>query len=216
EKYACPVHGSGLEELSPRAFSFNSPYGACPSCAGLGTKMEVDIDLLVPDRTLSIEEGVIGQLWRLGHAYAIWYGRAIRRFCKYAGVSTDTPIEKLPKDIFRALLDGVTPKQARDWNVNWKGLAVSLTERFSATENENIKARIHELMSDLSCPECKGARLRPEVLAVRVGGKNIQEITGMTIAAAYDFISLLPLEGEKARIAEPVVKEVRERLGFLN
>ena len=90
ERYACPVHGSGLEELTPRAFSFNSPYGACPSCAGLGTKMEVDVDLLVPDRTLSIEEGVIGQLWRLGHAYAIWYGRAIRRFCKSAGIFRPT------------------------------------------------------------------------------------------------------------------------------
>ena len=216
ERYACPIHGSGLEELSPRAFSFNSPYGACPACAGLGTKMEVDVDLLVPDKTLSIEEGVIGQLWRLGHAYAIWYGRAIRKFCRSAGISTDMPIEKVPKDVFRALLDGVTPKQARDWNVNWKGLAVSLTERFSATENENIKARIHELMSDLSCPECKGARLRPEILAVRVGGRNIREITAMTIQAAQNFVTQLPVTGEKAKIAEPVLKEVRERLGFLN
>jgi excinuclease ABC subunit A len=215
EKYACPIHGSGLEELSPRAFSFNSPYGACPSCAGLGTKMEVDIDLLVPDRTATIEEGVIGSLWRLGHSYAIWYGRAIRRFCKCVGISTDTAIDKLPKDVFKALLDGVSPKQEKEWNVHWKGLAVSLTERFSATENENIKARIHELMSDLSCPECKGARLRPEVLAVRVGGKNIQEITSMTIQEALKFVENLPVAGEKAKIAEPVLKEVRERLGFL-
>jgi excinuclease ABC subunit A len=215
EKYACPVHGSGLEELSPRAFSFNSPYGACQACAGLGTKMEVDQDLLVPDRTLSIEEGIIGSLWRLGHSYAIWYGRAIRRFCKCVNISTETPIEKIPKDIFKALLDGVTPKQERDWNVHWKGLAVSLTERFSATENENIKARIHELMSDLSCPECKGARLRPEVLAVRVGEKNIREIVAMTIDQAVKFFKELPLTGEKAKIAAPILKEVRERLGFL-
>ena len=215
EKYACPVHGSGLEELTPRAFSFNSPYGACAACAGLGTKMEVDVDLLVPDRNASIEDGVIGSLWRLGHAYAIWYGRAIRRFCKAVGVSTDTAIEKLPKDVFKALLDGVSPKQEKEWNVTWKGLAVSLTERFSATENENIKARIHELMSNLSCPECKGARLRPEVLAVRVGGKNIQQITSMTIQAGLEFVTQLPVKGEKAKIAEPVLKEVRERLGFL-
>ena len=216
EKYACPVHGSGLEELSPRVFSFNSPYGACPVCAGLGTKMEVDIDLLIPDAKLSIEAGLIHSLYRLGHAYAIWYGRAIRRFCRSANIPTSTPIDQMPKDVFKALLYGANAKQSKDWNVNWKGLAHSLTERFHETENENIKARIHELMSDMSCPECKGARLRPEVLAVRVGGKNIREIVGLTIDLALQFMSSLPLTGEKAMIAEPVVKEVRERLGFLN
>ncbi len=216
EKYACPIHGSGIEELSPRIFSFNSPYGACPTCAGLGTKMEVDIDLLVPDKKLSIEDGIIQPLWRLGHAYAIWYGRAIRRFCKCVGVPTNTPVERMPKDIFKALLYGVSSKQSEAWNVNWKGLANSLTERFHATENENIKARIHELMSDLGCPDCKGARLRPEVLAVRVGEKNIREIVGMTIETAQQFFANLPVAGEKAIIAAPILKEVRERLGFLN
>ncbi|MCY3022929.1 MAG: excinuclease ABC subunit UvrA [Planctomycetota bacterium] len=216
EKYACPEHGSALEELSPRMFSFNSPYGACPTCAGLGTKMEVDVDLLVPDKKLSVEEGIIQPLWRLGHAYAIWYSRAIRRFCRAAGVITMTPVEQLPKDFFKALLYGVTPKQEREWNVSWDGLAVALTERFHATENENIKARIHELMSDMGCPDCKGARLRPEVLAVRVGDRNIREIVALTIAAAMRFFATLPLSGEKAVIAAPVLKEVRERLGFLN
>ena len=216
EKYACPIHGSGLEELSPRVFSFNSPYGACPACAGLGTKMEVDLDLLIPDKKCSIEEGIIKTLWRLGHSYALWYGRAIRRFCRRVGLPTQTPIDQAPKDLFKALLYGLTPKQSSDWNFNWKGLAVSLTERFHATENENIKARIHELMSDLGCPECKGARLRPEVLAVKVGGKNIREIVGMTIEDAVQFIGSLNLVGEKAKIAEPILKEVRERLGFLN
>jgi excinuclease ABC subunit A len=216
EKYACPVHGSGLEELSPRIFSFNSPYGACATCAGLGTKMEVDVDLLIPDKKTSIEDGLIQPLWRLGHSYAIWYGRAIRRFCRCAGVPTHTRIEQIPKDVFKALLYGVTPNQATDWNVNWKGLANSLTERFHATENENVKSRIHDLMSDLGCPDCKGARLRPEVLAVRVGGKNIREIVRMTIERAQEFITTLPVTGEKAIISEPIIKEVRERLGFLN
>jgi excinuclease ABC subunit A len=251
ERYACPLHGSGLEELSPRVFSFNSPYGACPTCAGLGTKMEVDVDLLVPDKKLSIEEGIIQTLWKLGHAYAIWYGRAIRNFCRCAGVPTYTPVQDVSKEVFKALLYGVTPKQSKDWRINWKGLAVSLTERFMETENENIKARIHELMSDQSCPDCKGARLRPEVLAVRVGGKNIREIVSMTIEEAQAFFCGLTgedlppqppslggkggpkqfspprrgegpgegsaaLAGEKAIIAAPILKEVRERLGFLN
>jgi excinuclease ABC subunit A len=216
EKYACPLHGSALEELTPRIFSFNSPYGACPTCAGLGTKMEVDEDLLVPDRKMSLEEGLIQQLWRLGHAYAIWYGRAIRRFCRHAGVMTHTPIEQVPREVFKALLYGTTPKQSREWHIDWDGLAVSLTERFHATENENIKARIHELMSDLGCPDCKGARLRPEVLAVRIAEKNIREVVGMTIDAALRFVATLPLAGEKAIIAAPILKEVRDRLGFLN
>jgi len=216
EKYACPEHGSGLEELSPRMFSFNNPYGACPTCSGLGTKMEVDVDLLVPDKKLSIEEGIIQPLWKLGHAYAIWYGRGVRRFCRAAGVMTFTAVERIPKDVFKALLYGTTPKQEQEWGLDWKGLAVSLTERFHATENENIKARILELMSDLGCPDCKGARLRPEVLAVRVAGKNIREVVGMTIEGSLKFFAELPLSGEKALIAAPVLKEVRERLGFLN
>ena len=216
EKYACPIHGSGIEELSPRIFSFNSPYGACPTCAGLGTKMEVDIDLLVPDKKLDIERGIIGQLWRLGHAYAIWYGRAIRRFCKMAGLELSTPVEKIPKDTFKALLYGTNAKQEKDWALDWKGLANSLTERFHATENENIKAKIHELMSDLGCPDCKGARLRPEVLAVRVGEKNIREITSLNIEAATRYFENLEMHGEKIKIAEPILKEVGERLGFLN
>jgi len=216
ERYACPEHGSGIEELSPRMFSFNSPYGACPTCAGLGTKMEVDVDLLVPDKKLSIEEGIIQALWKLGHAYAIWYGRGVRRFCRAAGVETFTAVERMPGHILKALLYGTTPKQERDWGLDWKGLAVSLTERFHATENENIKTRILELMSNLGCPDCKGARLRPEVLAVRVAGKNIREVVGMTIEASLKFFTELPLSGEKALIAAPVLKEVRERLGFLN
>jgi excinuclease ABC subunit A len=216
EKYACPLHGSALEELSPRMFSFNSPYGACPTCAGLGTKMEIDVDLLVSDKKLSIQDGIIRQLFRLGHIYAIWYGRAVRRFCRAAGVETSfLPIERIPKDVFKALLYGVTSKQAAEWHTNWKGLAISLTERFFATENENVKARILELMSDQGCPDCHGARLRPEVLAVRVGEKNINEITRLTIEDAVAFFAALPLSGEKALIAAPVVKELRERLGFL-
>jgi excinuclease ABC subunit A len=215
EKYACPEHGSGLEELSPRIFSFNSPYGACPTCAGLGTKNEVDEDLLLPDRTLSIEDGLIKTLWRLGHAYAIWYGRAIRKFCAGIRVPTQTPLNKLPKETLKALLYGVSTKQGREWGVQWKGLAVSLTERFHATDNENIKARILELMSDQGCPDCNGARLRPEVLAVKVNGKSVHEIVSMTIADAVPFFEKLPVSGEKEIIAAPVLKEIRERLSFL-
>ncbi|MFH0939325.1 MAG: excinuclease ABC subunit UvrA [Planctomycetota bacterium] len=216
EKYACPMHGSGLEELSPRIFSFNNPYGACPTCVGLGVRMEVDVDILAPDKSQTIEAGIIQPLWRLGHVYAAWYGRAIRRFCRSAGFDTHIRIDQMAPNMFKALLYGVTPKQAKEWNTNWKGLAVSLLERFHATENENIKTRLHKLMSNLSCPDCHGARLRPEALAVRVGGKNIREVTQLTTEAALSFFRALTITGEKAIIATPLLKEVCERLGFLN
>ncbi|MCK6473117.1 MAG: excinuclease ABC subunit UvrA [Planctomycetes bacterium] len=216
EHFACPVHGLGLEELSPRIFSFNSPYGACSACAGLGTKNEVDAELLIPDRTLSIQDGVIKNLYKLGYNYGIWYGQAVRRFCHRAKISVETPVEKLAKPFLKTLLNGSASPGGKVYGGKpFRGLIPSLTERFHATQSEHIKQRIHEFMSNLSCPECKGARLRPEVLGVHVGGKNIMQVTALPIDQALAFFADLPLEGEKKKIAHGVLKEIRERLGFL-
>ncbi|MCW8131429.1 MAG: excinuclease ABC subunit UvrA [Planctomycetota bacterium] len=215
ERFACPIHGVGLEELSPRVFSFNSPYGACQACAGLGTKLEIDVDLLIPEKKLSIQDGLIKSLYRLGYNYGIWYGRAVRRFCQSHGVALSMPVEKVPKDILKALLHGTAARGAKSSGAPFKGLVTSLTERFHATDSEMIKQRIHEFMSDLSCPDCKGARLRPEVLAVKVNGLSIQDTVTLTIEKAQAFFKDLPVKGEKARIAAPVLKEIRDRLGFL-
>ena len=215
ERYACPEHGVGLEELAPRVFSFNSPYGACPACAGLGNRLEVDEELLMPDRKLGLEDGLVKNLYRLGYNYGIWYGRAVRRFCDAARVSMDMPIENLPKPFLKALVHGTNSRGAPGGLPSFKGLVPSLTERFLATENEFIKQRIHEFMADQPCPECKGARLRPEVLAVRVDRLNIRQTVALTIEAALTFFQELPLSGEKAKIAAPSLKEIRERLGFL-
>ncbi|MBI3832108.1 MAG: excinuclease ABC subunit UvrA [Planctomycetes bacterium] len=215
ERFACPIHGVGLEELSPRVFSFNSPYGACAACAGLGTKLEIDVDLLIPEKNLSIQDGLIKSLYRLGYNYGIWYGRAVRRHCQARGIPLSMPVEKVPKGALKALLFGTSARGADSAGAPFKGLVPSLTERFHATDSEMIKQRIHEFMSDLSCPDCKGARLRPEVLAVKVNGLNIQEIVGLTIEKAQVFFKSLPLSGEKAKIAAPVLKEIRERLTFL-
>lgn len=215
ERFACPVHGVGLEELSPRVFSFNSPYGACQACAGLGTKLEIDLDLLIPEKHLSIQDGLIKSLYRLGYNYGIWYGRAVRKFCQSRGVALSTPVDKIPKGIFKALLYGTSARGADAGGAPFKGLLPSLTERFHATDSEMIKQRIHDFMSDQSCPDCKGARLRPEVLAVKVHGLSIQGVVGLTIDKAQAYFKDLPLKGEKARIAAPVLKEIRDRLGFL-
>ncbi|MCZ7648817.1 MAG: excinuclease ABC subunit UvrA [Planctomycetota bacterium] len=216
ERYACPVHGVGLEELSPRMFSFNGPYGSCPTCVGLGTKMEVDVELLVPERKLSVDAGLIKNLYKLGYNYGIWYGRAVRRFCKAAGVDTETPIQSLPKPFFKALMHGAGGKAAeKKFGRAFRGLVPSLTERFHRTQSEMIKTRIHEFMSALPCPDCNGARLRPEVLAVKVGGKSIHELSIQTIERAQAFFHELPLDGEKKKIAQGVLKEIGDRLGFL-
>ncbi|GMV80859.1 MAG: UvrABC system protein A [Planctomycetota bacterium] len=215
ERFACPVHGVGIEELSPRMFSFNSPYGACPTCAGLGTKMEVDVDLLAPERKRSIDAGLIKNLYKLGYNYGIWYGRAVRRFCKAAGVELETPLADLPKPFFKALMHGISGKAAEKYGREFRGLVPSLTERFMHTESETIKARIHEFMTAQPCQDCRGARLRPEVLAVRVGGKSIHEVTGLTTERAMTFFDTLQLSGEKAKIAAQALKEIRDRLGFL-
>ena len=215
ERFACPIHGVGLAELTPRVFSFNSPYGACPACVGLGTKMEVDIDLLIPDKSLNIPDGLIKNLYKLGYNYGIWYGQAVKKFCQREGLSLLAPIERLPKSALRSLLYGAGGKSATHGQIAFKGLIPSLTERFLQTESEMIKQRIHEFMSDLPCPECRGTRLRPEVLGVRVHGLNICETVALTIEKALEFFKTLPLAGEKATIAAPVLKEIRERLLFL-
>jgi len=212
ERFACPKHGVGLEELSPRVFSFNSPYGACSTCAGLGTRLEVDVDLLVPDKTISLEDSLIKGLYRLGYNYGIRYSRAVRRFCRSANIPTSTKVQDLPKGVMKAILHG---SRGTGSLPAFRGLVPSLNERFLNTESDFIKQRIHNFMTDLPCPDCKGARLRPEVLGVRIGKLNIREVTTLTIEKAIDFFKRLPLKGEKLRIAAPILKEIGERLGFL-
>ncbi|MCX7803859.1 MAG: excinuclease ABC subunit UvrA, partial [Planctomycetota bacterium] len=215
ELYACPEHGISLGELSPRVFSFNSPYGACPECDGLGTRMKVDPDLLVGDGSLSVEEGIIASVRKIGYAYAMWYGGRIRRFLRATGCDPTTPFEKLPSDVRKALLRGCTKKQEEEWGFSWSGILTELEERFHRTDNDVLKARIHGYMASLPCPSCGGARLRKEALAVRIAGKNISQVTAMTVGEAVEFFGRLELGGEKGRIAAPLLKEIRDRLTFL-
>ncbi|MBI4564099.1 MAG: excinuclease ABC subunit UvrA [Planctomycetes bacterium] len=215
EKYACPHCGVSFGELQPRLFSFNSPYGACPTCDGLGTRPEIDEDLVVPDKSKSIRDGAVEPWRRLGRRMTIRYGRRLREFCDMFGVKYGAPFEKLDAAIRRILLHGTTADDEKQRGAWFEGVIPSLMHRFEHTESDFIKRRILAYMSDLPCPDCKGRRLRPEALSVRVGEKNIDEGTRLTIEQAISYFGALELTKEERAIARLILREIRGRLQFL-
>jgi len=219
--HACPRCSISLPEIEPRLFSFNSPYGACPACGGLGTRMEIDPELVVPDPSRTLSEGAL-DAWRRGGARMnIFYNRLVRRMCREFGISSHVPWRELPAKVRHAILYGSkevdAPKRRRRRRRGdpAEGVIPNLERRFETTESDFVKRRIHAYMSPLSCPDCSGARLRPAALGVRVAEKNICEVTRMTVDAALAYARAIRFEGERAAIARPILKEVRERLGFL-
>ncbi|MFH0910241.1 MAG: excinuclease ABC subunit UvrA [Planctomycetota bacterium] len=213
EVYACPGCNISFEELTPRMFSFNSPYGACAACDGLGTRLELDPDLIVADPGLSLAEGAI-EAWRKGgKRMAIYYARILRHFARDYRVSLHTPWRSLSKTVQEILLHG-DPEEKH--GPGFPGVIPNLDHRFHATDSEFVKRRIHQYMSIQPCPACKGARLRPEALAVRVGGLSIRELTALTIENALAFFSALALPPEATEIARPILKEIEKRLRFLH
>lgn len=212
ERFACVDCDVSFEELEPRMFSFNSPYGACPACDGLGTKLELDPDLIVPDPSLSLEEGAI-EAWRKGgKRMAIYYYYQLREFARDYHVDLSTPFARLPKAIQEILLYGDPHGEKGS---GWEGVIPNLERRFHQTESEYVKQRIHEYMSMQPCPACRGARLKPESLAVTVGGKNIQALTALPVREALTFLEGLTFDPEREAIASPIRKEVTKRLGFM-
>jgi len=214
QHYGCPECGVSVEELTPRMFSFNSPYGACTQCGGLGTRMELDPDLVVPDPSLSLAEGAI-HAWRRGEALSSWYNRALRRFAEDFGIALETPFGRLPKGIRRILLHGTTEADEAKYGATFKGVIPSLAERFEKTESDAVKSRLLGYMGELPCPACGGARLRPESRAVTVGGKAIHEVAALSVVDALGFLRSLELTPERTAIAEPILKEVTQRLQFM-
>ncbi len=207
--YACPKHPqANLEELSPRMFSFNSPYGACDQCDGLGTILEFDPDLIVPDRGLSLTQGAIDAWRHGGKRMNIFYNRQIRHFCRTYGLLPTTPYEEIPKAKQAILMHG-------DPDSSWEGVIPNLTRRWNKTDSEFVKAKLHSYMSEQPCPACKGARLKAASLAVTVGEKNINEVTRMGITEAIKFFSSLQLDEERTKIAETILREINSRLKFL-
>ncbi|MBI4231437.1 MAG: excinuclease ABC subunit UvrA, partial [Planctomycetes bacterium] len=210
-QYACPDCGVAVEEIEPRMFSFNSPYGACPGCDGLGNSLEFDADLVVPDPSKSIEDGAI-RAWRLtGRRNAIHTNRLLRQFSRAFGVPLDVPFRDLPDAGRRTLLEG-TPDGSEPF---FEGVLPNLQRRFRQTDSEYVKHRLMQFMSERPCRDCKGARLRPVSLAVRVAGRSILETSPLPVDGAHAFLAGLSLEGEAKAVAAPIVRELLSRLKFL-
>ena len=220
EKYACPLHPEcSLEDLEPRLFSFNSPYGACPSCAGLGTVFEFDADLVVSDPELSLSEGAIEPWRKNGKRMNIFYNRIIRKFAKDFSVSAETPWKNLPKAIQRIMMEGTKPKEEVKYSAHFEGVLPNLQRRFETTDSEFVKQRLSSYLSESPCEDCGRARLRTEALHVFIHSRgkryNIDDVVRMTIEDASDFFANLELSVEGAQIADPIIKEIRARLGFM-
>ncbi len=216
EKFACPKHPQAcLEELSPRLFSFNSPYGACKSCDGLGTILEFDPDLIVPDKGVSLENGAVDAWRKGGKRMNIFYNRLIKRFCKRVGISKAVPFEQIPSEYRRILLYGTTPADEGKYGLGFEGVIPNLTRRWENTASEYVKARLHGYLSEQPCQKCQGARLRPEATCVTIGGKSINQLASLSIEDALQFFNKLKLDKEKSVIAAQAVKEIKARLKFM-
>ena len=216
EKFACARHpAASLEELSPRLFSFNSPYGACKSCDGLGTILEFDPDLIVPDKSVSLEDGAIDAWRKGGKRMNIFYKRLIRRFCREVGLSKSTPFERIPADTKKLLMYGTSTADRTEYGFSFEGIIPNLSRRWKNTTSEYVKARLHSYLSEQPCRSCKGARLRPEAVAVTVGNQNISEMVKLSIEKAQKFFKHLKLDEERAVIASQILKEINARLKFM-
>jgi len=216
EKFACPKHPqASLEELSPRLFSFNSPYGACKSCDGLGTILEFDPDLIVPDKSVSLERGAI-EAWRKGgKRMNIFYNRLVNRFCRKIGISKSIPFEQISQEHKRILIYGTGPDDEEKYGFWFEGAIPNLARRWENTTSEYVKLRLSSYLSEQPCRSCGGARLRQEAIAVTMGGKNIHQLTTLSIEKAQEFFSKLKLDKEKSLIASQVLKEIKARLKFM-
>jgi excinuclease ABC subunit A len=216
EKFACPDHPqASLAELSPRLFSFNSPYGACKSCDGLGTILEFDPELIVPDKSVSLENGAIDAWRKGGKRMNIFYNRLVKRFCRKIGINKSVPFSEIPKEYVTILLYGTTKADEDKYGISFEGVIPNLTRRWENTTSEYVKTRLHSYLSEQPCQSCHGARLRPEAIAVTVGGKNIHELTILSIETAKTFFSKLKLDPEKTTIAAAILKEIKARLSFM-
>jgi excinuclease ABC subunit A len=224
EKFACPDHGVSLPELQPRIFSFNSPHGACPRCTGLGHQQEIDPDLLVPDPTLSIGEGALVP-WALGNSG--FYESVVQAIADRYEIDLEEPWQDLTEEQRNLFLYGTDGERIyvsyrnrmgrrRAYTMAFEGLVPSLERRYRDTDSSQQRERIEEYMSFRPCPVCNGARLKPEVLAVTVGDKNIHEFTRMSVTRALEFLDGLELNETDQLIGSRVIKEIKERLTFLD
>ena len=215
ERFACLKCGLSVEELEPRMFSFNSPFGACPACDGLGTTLEFDPDFVVPDETRSLADGAVDAWRRGGRGMNAFYRRLVADFCADFGVPPDAPFRNLIEPIRKIIIHGTDKAAEEKYGARFEGALPNLKRRWESTDSEQVKARLHAYLGERPCPTCRGERLRPEALAVRVGGKNLPAVSGMSIADAGAFFQKLTLHGERAVIARQLLDEIRRRLAFM-
>jgi len=223
ENFACPECGISYDEISPRMFSFNSPYGACPACDGLGMKIEVDPDLVVPDKSKSLSEGAVvplGEQPRGG-----WFSSILKALAKRYGFDFVTPFKDLPKEAQMAILYGTgdsplsfdlrSQRVIGEYNAPFEGVIPNLQRRYKETTSTGIRMWIEQFMSMRPCSECSGSRLRKESLSIKINGFSISDISRMTVRQCYNFFENLKLSKYEYQIARQILKEIKERLQFL-
>jgi excinuclease ABC subunit A len=230
EAFACAYCGLSFQELEPRLFSFNSPFGACPACSGLGVKIEIDPWKVIPDRTKSIEQGAIVPWSKSlgGGRYPSmnpYYLQQVERLLRSRRVKMTTPIEKMPEDLVETILYGTDKKQrftyesksghAWDYDAVFEGVVNNLQRRFTETSSDYVKEDIEKYQSAATCTVCKGARLKPEALAVTIADRNIHELTTMSVETAQTFFHTLSTSDREKLISAQILKEIGARLGFL-
>ncbi|GIM28238.1 UvrABC system protein A [Clostridium polyendosporum] len=225
EKFACSECGISIDELAPRLFSFNSPFGKCDHCDGLGTLLEIDEDLIIPNKDVSIMEGAIAS-WGEGRLKEdSWTYSVLQALSKKYNFDLNTPIKDLPREIVEIMLYGTKGEKILvdyskegilgTYSHSFEGEINGLKRRYIETNSDMIKAEIEQYMSNNPCPRCKGARLKPEALAVTVGGKNINEFTKMSIKEELDFVNSIEFSEKNKIISHQIVKEINSRLQFL-
>lgn len=227
EHYSCPESGFTMPELEPRMFSFNSPFGACPECLGLGTKTEFDPDLIIPDHSKPVRDGAIVPFVYKSGETKEWWPDVLDAVGRAAGFDASLPVSEMSESAMDVILNGwdepvrVNLRYARGdrgFNTTWEGAINVLRKKYDQTESEWIRKDLEQYMRVKPCPECHGQRLKPETLCVRIGGKNIAEVTSMSVKAAFEFFNGLEaqLSGRQRTIGDRAIKEVLERLRFLN
>jgi excinuclease ABC subunit A len=225
EKHACPDCGISFDELTARSFSFNSPYGACPTCSGLGTRLVFDEDLVIPDQTVSIDDGAIRAWRRGGRRLILYYKGILRALSKQYAFGLDVPFQDLSADVRRLLLHGSGEEEVefgywrggahRTYRKPFEGVLPNLARRYEETDSDYTRQRLRGYMNRQTCPDCRGARLKPEITACTVGGRSIVDVTRLSIRQASAFFEELVLTDQQRHIAGEVLKEIRRRLQFM-
>ncbi len=223
EHHACPLCGFSITELEPRMFSFNSPFGACPACDGLGSKLEVDVDLVVPNKELSLKQHAIAPWEPTSSQY---YPQLLEAVCNHFGIDMDIPVKDIPKHLFEKVLYGSKEDdiyfryendfgQIREGYIQFEGVIRNVERRYKETSSDFIREQMEKYMAQHHCPTCKGDRLKKETLAVLINNHHIGKVTSFSIQEAHHFFDHLDLTEKETKIANLILREIKERLGFL-